>query len=75
VKLVAQQITPRSSTQEQRVAAREFADQVAESGRLRIQCVNHVFALTHTFERKRDISTVKAGQGMSKNRATTGRNP
>jgi hypothetical protein len=35
-------------TKERRLAASEFADQVAKSRWLRIQCVNHVFALTLT---------------------------
>jgi hypothetical protein len=33
-------------TKERRLAASEVADQVAKSRWLRIQCVNHVFALT-----------------------------
>ena len=40
-----------SWTKERRLAAREFGDQVAKPRRLRIQCVNHVFALTFTVKR------------------------
>jgi hypothetical protein len=37
-------------TKERRLAASEIADQVAKSRWLRIQCVNHVFALTLTID-------------------------
>jgi hypothetical protein len=40
----------RPGRRERRLAALEIADQVAKSRWLRIQCVNHVFALTLTLE-------------------------